>query len=391
MSFSLYVHIPYCLVKCPYCDFNAYGGRRWPEACYLDALCAEFQHAIEPAGSPVWQDKQIDWQDKQIETIYFGGGTPSLFAPASIDRFLKLASTLCRLAPELEITLEADPASVTKETLSGFRAVGVNRLSLGVQSFQPDLLKTLGRLHTQDDALQAISWAREVGFSNLNIDIMFAVPGQTAALLTDDLSRAFSCVPEHISIYNLTYEEHTPFFSQRQKGQLQPVAEDAEVAMYGQIQAACRTHGYHQYEISNFARPGFSSQHNTRYWTGESYLGLGAGAHSFAGEPDWGMRWSNERNPKTYMNKALSYGSTRSFEESLTRDQAVGEFLFLNLRQLTGFDPAVFTDRFGISLMETFPHVTDFITEGLMQEEAGRLKLTAEGLLVADTIFASFV
>jgi oxygen-independent coproporphyrinogen-3 oxidase len=389
MPFSLYVHIPYCLVKCPYCDFNAYGGRSWPEERYLDALCAELQSALE---QPVWQDKQKDGQQNtQIETIYFGGGTPSLFAPASIDRFLRLVSTLCQLTPELEITLEADPASVTKETLGGFRAVGVNRLSLGVQSFQANLLKTLGRLHTPQDALQAISWAREAGFSNLNIDIMFAVPGQTTALLADDLSRAFSCTPEHISIYNLTYEEHTPFFSQRQKGQLQPVAEDAEIGMYGQIQAACRVHDYQHYEISNFARPGFSSQHNTRYWTGASYLGLGAGAHSFTREPDWGMRWSNERSPKTYMDKALSYGSTRSFEETLTRDQAVGEFLFLNLRQLHGFDPHAFTQRFGMNLLKTFPQVTDFIAEGLLQEEAGRLKLTAEGLLVADTIFATFV
>ncbi len=381
MPFSLYVHIPYCLVKCPYCDFNAYGGRSWPEERYLDALCAELQSAAE---QPVWRDKRI-------ETIYFGGGTPALFAPASIDRFLKLVSTLCRLAPELEMTLEADPASVTKETLSEFRAVGVNRLSLGVQSFQANLLKTLGRLHTQEDALQAMSWAREAGFSNLNIDIMFAVPGQTTALLAADLSRAFSCVPEHISIYNLTYEEHTPFFSQRQKGQLQPVTEDTEVSMYGQIQSACRAHDYQHYEISNFARPGFSSQHNTRYWTGQSYLGIGAGAHSFAHEQDWGMRWSNARTPKTYMDKALSYESTHSFEETLTRDQAIGEFLFLNLRQLNGFDPNAFTERFGMNLLETFPQVTDFITEGLLQEEAGRLKLTAEGLLVADTIFATFV
>ena len=389
MAFSLYVHIPYCLVKCPYCDFNAYGGRSWPEERYLDALCAELKSALE---QPVWQDKQQDGQrSKQIETIYFGGGTPSLFDPASIDRFLGLVSRLYQLAPELEITLEADPASVTKETLSGFRAVGVNRLSLGVQSFQANLLKTLGRLHTPEDVLQAISWAREAGFLNLNIDIMFAVPGQTTALLADDLSQAFSCMPEHISIYNLTYEEHTPFFSQRQKGLLQPVAEDAEVGMYGQIQAACRAHDYQHYEISNFARPGFSSQHNTRYWTGESYLGLGAGAHSFAHEPGWGMRWSNERTPKTYMDKALSGASIRSFEETLTRNQAVGEFLFLNLRQLNGFDPTVFTDRFGMNLLETFPQVTDFITEGLLQEEAGRLKLTAKGLLVADTIFAMFV
>ena len=389
MTFSLYVHIPYCLVKCPYCDFNAYGGRIWPEERYLDALCAELTYALE---QPVWQDTQQDGpQNKQIATIYFGGGTPSLFAPASISRFLRLVSTLCNLVPDLEITLEADPASVTQETLSGFRAIGVNRLSLGVQSFQANLLKTLGRLHTPEDALQAIRWAREAGFANLNIDIMFAVPGQTATLLADDLSRAFSCTPEHISIYNLTYEEHTPFFSQRQKGQLQPVAEDAEVGMYGQIQSACRAHDYLHYEISNFARCGFSSQHNTRYWTGESYLGLGAGAHSFAHELDWGMRWSNERIPRIYMDKALSGASTHSFEETLTRDQAVGEFLFLNLRQLNGFEPQAFTRRFGIDLLETFPQVTDFMSEGLLQEEAGRLKLTAEGLLVADTIFATFV
>ena len=169
------------------------------------------------------------------------------------------------------------------------------------------------------------------------------------------------------------------------------MTEDTEVSMYGQIQSACRAHDYQHYEISNFARPGFSSQHNTRYWTGQSYLGIGAGAHSFAHEQDWGMRWSNARTPKTYMDKALSYESTHSFEETLTRDQAIGEFLFLNLRQLNGFDPNAFTARFGMNLLETFPQVTDFITEGLLQEEAGRLKLTAEGLLVADTIFATFV
>lgn len=384
MSFSLYVHIPYCLVKCPYCDFNAYGGRSWPEERYLDALCAEL---LSTVAQPVWTDGK---QNKQIETIYFGGGTPSLFAPASIDRFLMLVSKLCHLAPELEITLEADPASISKKTLREFRAIGVNRLSLGVQSFQAILLRTLGRLHTPEDALQAIGWAREAGFSNLNIDIMFAVPGQTAGLLAGDLSQAFLCVPEHISIYNLTYEERTPFFSQRKKGELQPVAEDTEVGMYGQIQAACRAFNYEHYEISNFARSGFFSQHNTRYWTGESYLGLGAGAHSFVREPEWGMRWSNEKNPQAYMDKALLYGSTRSFEETLTQDQAIGEFLFLNFRQLRGFDPHAFTERFGMNLQDTFPQVIDFIAEGLLQEDAGRLKLTSEGLLIADTIFATF-
>ena len=171
MSFSLYVHIPYCLVKCPYCDFNAYGGRSWPEERYVDALCAELRHAVaQPA-----------WRDEPIETVYFGGGTPSLFAPASIERFLHLVAQLCPLAARAEISLEADPASVSQDSLTGFGAGRVNRLSFGVQSFQSGLLKTLGRLHRGPDAQRAIGWARQAGFANLNLDLMFGVPGQTLA------------------------------------------------------------------------------------------------------------------------------------------------------------------------------------------------------------------
>ncbi len=209
-------------------------------------------------------------------------------------------------------------------------------------------------------------------------------------MLASDLSQALSFTPEHLSVYNLTYEENTPFFVMKQKGQLRPLDEDEEVAMYALIQEQCAAQGYQHYEISNFARPGFSSRHNTRYWKGDSYLGLGAGAHSFAREPVWGMRWSNERNPKTYMNKALANGSARSFVETLTRTQALGEFVFLHLRQLAGFAPAIFVERFGISLTEAFSHVTDLLAEGLLTEEADRIKLTSQGLLIADTVFASF-
>jgi oxygen-independent coproporphyrinogen-3 oxidase len=378
--FSLYVHIPYCLVKCPYCDFNAYGARTWPEERYVDALYAELRHYLS----------QAPWQDQCIETIYFGGGTPSLFAPAAIERFLRLVATWCDLAPYLEITLEADPASVTQEKLAAFHAIGVNRLSCGIQSFQPKLLKTLGRLHSSEDALRTLAWAREGGFTNLSVDLIFAVPGQTLAMLEDDLSQALSYRPEHISLYNLTYEENTPFFAMKQKGRLLPVAEDDEVAMYSLIHDRCTARGYQHYEISNLALPGFASRHNTKYWQGGDYLGLGAGAHSFSREPAWGKRWSNERNPKIYMNKALAAGEARSFAETLTRAQACGEFLFLRLRQFDGFPLALFAERFGQTLTDAFPHVTDLYAEGLLQEENGNIKLTQEGLLVADTVFASF-
>jgi oxygen-independent coproporphyrinogen-3 oxidase len=286
--------------------------------------------------------------------------------------------------------LEADPATVTLEKLVGYHAVGVNRLSCGTQSFQPVLLKTLGRLHSVEDSVRAIAWARESGFTNLSLDLIFAVPGQTLAMLASDLSQALSFTPEHLSVYNLTYEENTPFFVMKQKGQLQPLGEDEEVAMYALVQERCATQGYQHYEISNFARPGFSSRHNTRYWKGNSYLGLGAGAHSFAREPAWGIRWGNERSPKTYMNKALAGENARSFVETLTRTQALGEFVFLNLRQLAGFAPATFAERFGLRLTEAFPHVTNLLAEGLLTEEAGRIKLTSQGLLIADTVFASF-
>lgn len=380
MPFSLYIHIPYCLTKCPYCDFNAYGVETWPEERYVDALCAELRHYVSRAP----------WQGQTVKTIYFGGGTPSLFTPASIQRFLTVVADLCPLAPDPEVTLEADPATVTLEKLAGFRAVGVNRLSLGTQSFQPTLLKTLGRLHSAEDGLRATAWARQGGFTNVSLDLIFAVPGQTLTMLDNDLSQALGCAPEHISLYNLTYEENTPFFVMKKKGQLQPVEENDEVAMYNVIREQCTAQGYHHYEVSNFARPGFSSRHNASYWQGGSYLGLGAGAHSFAREPAWGARWSNEKSPRRYMDKVLASGSAQHFAETLTRTQALGEFVFLNLRQLDGFAPATFTERFGLGFTEAFPHIAELFAAGLLSEEAERVKLTPQGLLIADTVFASF-
>ncbi|MEW6298081.1 MAG: radical SAM family heme chaperone HemW [Thermodesulfobacteriota bacterium] len=381
MPFSLYIHIPYCLVKCPYCDFNAYGVRSWPEDRYVDALGAELRHAVSHAP----------WRGQAVQTIYFGGGTPSLFSPASIQRFLHVVTDLCPLvAPDIEITLEADPATVTRGKLAGYRAVGINRLSLGVQSFHPQVLKTLGRLHSAEDAARAVGWAREVGFTNLNSDLIFAVPGQTPELLEEDVLRLLTLAPEHVSLYNLTYEEHTPFWAMKNTGRLRPVDEEVEAAMYTLIQERCRSQGYEHYEISNFARPGFSSRHNTNYWQGGSYLGLGAGAHSYACEPLWGTRWSNERNPKTYMAKALTRGEAKSTVETLTRAQALGEFVFLQLRQLEGFALSRFAERFGVGFVDAFPHVVGLIADGLLAEEAGKIRLTAQGLLLADTIFASF-
>lgn len=380
MPFSLYVHIPYCLSKCPYCDFNAYAAQSWPEARYIDALCKEF--ACYMQAPP--------WQGETLETIYFGGGTPSLFQPASLEHFLTHVADHCPLAPDLEVSLEADPATVSLDTLSGYRALGMSRLSLGIQSFEPSVLRTLGRIHTREEALRTIELARAAKFFNLNIDLIFGVPNQTLDLLTRDLNQAFGCEPEHISMYGLTYEENTPFYAMRQKGILQPVDEETEIAMYSQVQAACAAHGYERYEISNFARPGYASQHNLHYWQGGAYLGLGAGAHSFSCTRGWGTRWSNIRNPKAYMELAISTGRADQYVEHLTQEQARGEFLFLNLRQIDGMSLSGFERRFGQPFFEQFPHAADMVSKGLMTRSAGKVRLTPKGLLVADSVFASF-
>ncbi|MSQ48465.1 MAG: radical SAM family heme chaperone HemW [Deltaproteobacteria bacterium] len=381
MPFSLYIHLPYCLVKCPYCDFNAYAAKSWPEEQYMEALAAELRHYAS----------QPPWAGQPIATIYFGGGTPSLFAPQSFARFLARVGELAPIAEDAEITLEADPATVTREKLSGYRALGINRLSVGVQSFHPQLLKTLGRIHTPEDAHDTLTWARAAGFTNLSMDVIFAVPGQTMTMLTDDLTLAHDHALEHLSTYSLTYEEHTPFFAMRKKGTLRPVEEDEEVAMYSLIQERCVAAGYRHYEISSFARPGFSARHNANYWNGTSYLSLGAGAHSFSAASEWGTRWSNERLPRRYMEKALAHGNATTTSETLTQAQAMGEFVFLNLRQLHGLAPAAFVERFQVDFAEQFPHVTDLLAEGLLIADSGRITLSPQGLLLADTLFASFV
>jgi len=269
--------------------------------------------------------------------------------------------------------------------------LGINRLSVGVQSFQPQLLKTLGRIHTPEDAHDTLTWARAAGFANLSMDVIFAVPGQTVAMLADDLALVHDHALAHLSTYSLTYEENTPFFVMKKKGKLQPVEEDEEVAMYSLIQERCAAAGYRHYEISSFARPGFSAHHNTNYWNGTSYLGLGAGAHSFSAASAWGTRWSNERSPRRYMEKALAHGDATTTVETLTRVQAMGEFVWLNLRQLQGFAPAAFVERFRVGFDEQFPHVADLLAEGLLTSASGRITLSPQGLLLADTIFASFV
>jgi len=385
---ALYVHIPWCLSKCPYCDFNSHAARTWPEADYADALLSELRRRSREEG----------FAGRRYATVFFGGGTPSLFDPRTIGRILEGVAAGPGLPAGAEITLEANPGTVTEERLRDFRAAGLNRLSYGVQSFQPDLLLALGRRHSADDSRRALDAARRAGFDNLSLDLIFAVPGQTIEACEADVAEAISFGTEHVSAYALTFEPGTAFHRDRSTGRVRQAPEELEIAMFELVRARLAGAGLPPYEISNFARPGREARHNQAYWRGVPYLGLGAGAHSFAplggrdagDEGCFGRRWENVRDPLRWMESVRSTGTGVAAEESLGRREAMGESCWLALREARGLDPAGFLDRFGEGFEAAFPHVGGLVEDGLLRWDAGRLVLTPRGLLLADAVFSTF-
>ena len=383
---ALYVHIPYCLAKCPYCDFNSYAARVWPEDAYADALLSELAHAtregIFPRGTAT--------------SIFFGGGTPSLFAPRTIAHLLDGAARELTIAGDVEITLEANPGTVDEERLAGFVAAGVNRLSFGIQSFHPELLLALGRRHSVEDSFRALRAARDAGVKNLSLDLIYAVPGESLEACAADVARAIEIAPEHVSAYNLTYEKGTALFRELQEGRVDPAPEELEVAMFHLVRERLADAGYAQYEISNYAQPGREARHNQAYWRGTPYLGLGAGAHSFvprdasADGTSYGTRWDTLRDPNRYMEAIRAAGVAVASREELTRAQAMGEACWLGLRERRGIDLEQFAARFATPLREAFPHVDQLLADGLVEWHEQHLRLTTQGLLVADSVFASF-
>jgi len=384
MSFSLYVHIPYCQSKCPYCDFNSYGVTAWPEAEYVGALIAEMTcRATTPP-----------WAGQRIKTIFFGGGTPSLFAPDSIGSMIEAADRLLGIEHGAEVTLEANPGTVTGAKLLGFEAAGVNRISFGAQSFDSAILSFLGRIHDADEIREAARLAHRAGFERLNLDLIFAVPGQQIEHVRRDIAEAAALGPDHISAYNLTFEEGTAFFSEMKRGRIRPLPTDEQAAMYDEVRSELPRRGYPMYEISNYARPGHEARHNLSYWRAESYLGVGAGAHSCALDEDFchGRRWWNERLPGRYMARVNDKGTAEAGFELIEKKTLEEEFVFLNLRLRDGFQMLEFAQRFGETFDARFGSVAAPLVEGgLLVREQGRIFLTDRGLEIADSVFAEFV
>jgi len=381
--FSLYIHIPYCLSKCPYCDFNSHVVAEIPEQAYVDALVSERAHYGELE----------EWRGRTAQSIFFGGGTPSTFKPESIGKLLAWVAATFPVEGDCEITLEANPGTVDSAKFLGYRDAGINRISLGVQSFQPRLLKFLGRIHGVGEARSALQIVQRAKFDSFSLDLIYANPGQTIDELAEDLDNALAFQPPHLSAYNLTFEEGTPFHHEYRAGNMSSLSEDAEIAMAELIETKLAAAGLLRYEISNYARPNCHSRHNSNYWRGGDYLGLGAGAHSYRRNPDHrtGRRWSNEKNPAKYMAQVGEAHQAIADLEELDRNKAAAEFMFLGLRMIEGISPVVFRERFGEFPWEAFPRIKDLIEATLLEVRHGFLRLTKKGLLVANSIFVEFM
>lgn len=382
-AFSLYIHIPYCVSKCPYCDFNSHVVAAIPEQSYTDALLRELEHYGDSA----------EWRGRTAQSIFFGGGTPSTFKPESIGKLLAWAAAAFPIDADCEITLEANPGTVDSEKFFGYRDAGINRISVGVQSFQPKLLEFLGRIHSADEAKRALDTVKRAGFENFSLDLIYANPAQTLTDLETDLNLALEIQPPHLSAYNLTFEEGTPFHHEFRAGKMESLGEDEEIAMAELIERKLERAGFRRYEISNYARPECHSRHNVNYWRGGDYLGLGAGAHSYWRNADGvtGKRWSNEKNPARYMAQVNQTADAVVEREDIGRDKAIGECLFLGLRLTEGVATKAFYKRFGKFPWELYPRIKDWIEGDLLAVKQGHLRLTKKGLMVANSIFVEFM
>ncbi len=359
---SLYVHLPWCLRKCPYCDFNSHESRgELPEARYLDALMAD----LEAALPLVW--------GRQVQTIFIGGGTPSLFAPQSIDRLLSDIRARLRLEADCEITLEANPGTFEKEHFRAYRSAGVTRLSVGVQSFNDQHLKALGRVHDRAQALAAVEEAA-AAFETFNLDIMYALPGQSMADLEQDMATALAFQPPHISIYHLTIEPNTWFAKYPP-----PLPEDdMAYAMLDRITELTAGAGLARYEVSAYARDRHQCQHNRNYWQFGDYLGIGAGAHSKLSFAHRVVRQSRLRDPQLYMAGALA-GRAIAQDEDVRRADLPFEYMLNALRLRDGFALQEFTERTGLAITAIARGLQEAEARGLIQRDMGHVRPTERG------------
>jgi oxygen-independent coproporphyrinogen-3 oxidase len=372
---SLYIHLPWCVRKCPYCDFNSHEAREsLPENEYIEALWRDLEQDLPP----VW--------GRPVQTIFFGGGTPSLFTPAAIDRLLSGVRARLTVAQDAEITLEANPGTIDLERFRGFRAAGVNRLSIGIQSFDDEKLQALGRIHGRGEALRAAAAARAAGFDNFNLDLMFGLPNQTVEQALEDVRTALALTPTHLSAYQLTIEPNTLFHAHPPR-----LPEDEAIwDMQQQIQTLLAAHGYHQYEVSAYARAGFECRHNLNYWRFGDYLGIGAGAHGKITHPDRITRRWKTKQPQAYLASAGTAAGLGG-DQSLTRPDIAAEFMLNALRLTAGFPRALFAERTGLPITTITEQLALAESKGLLVNEIDRICATPLGYRFLNDLVGLFV
>jgi putative oxygen-independent coproporphyrinogen III oxidase len=377
----LYVHIPFCVHKCAYCDFNSHVRREPPWEEYRLALLAELEH---------WS-RQPQFSQREIGTVFFGGGTPSLAPAGLIGDMLQKIDALFGLSGDAEISLEANPGTLEAGRFAAYRAAGINRLSIGVQSFNDAELRWLERIHDAKQAVQSFEAARRAGFDNVNLDLMNGLPGQALPGWLQGLHTAIDLSPEHLSCYQLTVEPHTELARRHRLAPL-PLPEDEEaLAFLRQTRHHLSEAGYPAYEVSNFSRPGRHCRHNDAYWLYEDYIGIGAGAAGKWDTTDGGItRYSNVRSPETYLRKALGGTDAINSQEILPREKAAAEAVWLGLRRTAGVERACFTNRFGVDVDTLFgAALRPWRKSGHLHDTATGLQLSDLGLSMADSIAAS--
>jgi len=369
---ALYVHIPFCETKCPYCDFNSFAVEGLDVDGYLDALARE----MDARGVP-----------SDPSTVFIGGGTPTVVTPEQLDRYLADITARIRPDPAREFTIEANPGSLTAEKLAVLRARGVNRISVGAQSLFDHHLRALGRVHAVADVLDAVALVRAAGFERFNLDFIYGVPGMRRDEWMETLERAIEFDPGHLSCYALIFEPGTEFTQRRQRGTMRPIAEEDELFMFRWTERRLRRAGYERYEISNFARPGHVCQHNINYWQNGSYAGFGAGAHSYLER----RRFGNERRLDRYRALVLETGSAIVSEETLGDEAAARETVALALRTAAGVDLEAVGRRFGLDAPTLLSPTVREMEAARLVERGARVRLTRRGWRLADAVAGAFL
>ena len=375
---GVYIHIPFCVTRCHYCNFATGGYESELARRYTAAVRAEIGRADTSTEPAMWR----------VDTIYFGGGTPTTLTVEQISSLIEVCRRKFEVAPDSEITAEANPGSVSQNYLEELRSAGINRLSFGVQSFDDGELLMIGRTHSAEEAREAVRMAREAGFANISIDLIAGLPEQKMETWRRNIKEAFALEPDHLSVYLLELYKDAPLLHRINRGELRAIDDELTVEMYFALTDEAERRGYERYEISNWARPGFESRHNLKYWTDAPYWAFGVSAAGYDGR----KRWSNTRNIHEYLTKIESDQTALAEQIELDDEDRQSENLFLRLRLKDGVDLAEHQRRFGVNALERYRDEIGRLSEaGLIDLEENRLKISRAGAVLANEVFAAFV